>query len=158
MNKRELIRRAKTYDSKALAEIHTRYSRQIYDHVYRWTGDRSLAEDLTADVFMRFLETISSVDSQTSLQTWLYRIAGHLVIEHQRRQPSQSETPSEDTQNSELRQVIRRLPADQQQVLILKLVEELSNDEIAQILGTTEDSLKELQHRALIALRRLMAD
>jgi len=147
---RQLVRRAREYDRDALAEIHTRYSRKIYDHIYHWTGDRSLAEDLTAEVFMKFLETVEIINSQTSLQAVLYRIAGRLVIEHRGRQPLYSEPPSE------LRQVIRRLPADQQQVLVLKLVEEMPNHEIAQIIDRTEEAVKTLQHHALVALRWLM--
>jgi len=150
LDEHDLIRRARRYDAGALAEIHTRYSRPIYNHIYRWTGDRSLAEDLTADVFMQLLGIIDSVDTETSLRVLLYRIAGLLVIEHQRRLPLYSEPPSE------LRQVIRRLPADQQQVLVLKLVEDMPNHEIAQIIDRTEEAVKTLQHHALVALRWLM--
>jgi RNA polymerase sigma-70 factor (ECF subfamily) len=156
LDEHELIRRARRYDADALAAIHSRYSRPIYNHIYRWTGDRSLAEDLTAEVFMQLLGTIDVVDSETSLRVLLYRTAGNLVIEHQRRQSAQLDARSGNIQRPELRQAVRRLPPDQQQVLVLKLVEEMPNDEIAQIIDRTEDAVKALQHHALVALRWLM--
>ena len=156
LDEHELIRRARRYDADALAEIHTRYSRPIYNHIYRWAGDRSLAEDLTTDVFMQLLGAIDAVDSETQLRVSLYWIAGNLVIEHRGRQPAQLDAPSRGTQRPELRQVIRRLPADQQQVLVLKLVEDMPNHEIAQIIDRTEEAVKTLQHHALVALRWLM--
>lgn len=158
LDEHELIRRARRYDADALAEIHTRYSRPIYNHIYHWTGDRSVAEDLTTDVFMQLLGAIDAVDSETQLRVLLYRIAGHLIIEHQRRQPAQPNTASGGTQRPELRQAIRRLPPELQQVLVLKLAEGMSNAEVGHVIDRTENAVKALQHRALVALSRLMRD
>ena len=81
----ELLKRAGENDKYALSEIHTLYKRQLYDHIYRWTGDRALAEDLTTNVFVQFLETVAAGNVQASLRILLYQIAGNLVVEHQRR-------------------------------------------------------------------------
>ena len=153
MDEWELLKRAGEYDQDALSEIHTRYYRQLYDHIYRWTGDRALAEDLTTDVFVQFLETVTAGNVQASLRILLYQIAGNLVVEHQRRQP-QPDTVPENAGHATLRHAIRQLPADQQQVFILKLLEDWSNGEIAQVLSVTESEIKELQYGALLAFSR----
>ena len=176
-DERELIRRAKEYDLEAFAEIYKRYYHSIYNYIYYRVSDTSIAEDLCSEVFLKALEAIQSFTFQgVPFSAWLYRIAGNLVIDHYRRQPPQPEISLEDTNrplvaddnpgaaleqyftHQELRQALRQLTADQQQVIILKFVDGLSNSEVAQILGKTEGAVKSLQHRALASLGRLMGE
>jgi RNA polymerase sigma-70 factor (ECF subfamily) len=171
---RELIRRAKEYDPGAFAAIYERYYQKIYNYIYYRVSDGVMAEDLCADVFVKALEAIDSYTFQgIPFSAWLYRIAGNLVIDHYRRQPTQPETSLEDTRplveeegpghslerhfdHQELRRALHGLTSDQQQVVLLKFVDGLSNSEVAQILGKTEGAVKSLQHRALASLDRLM--
>jgi RNA polymerase sigma-70 factor (ECF subfamily) len=172
-NDRHVFEAAREYDPAVLAEIYDQYSAKIYSYIYHRTGDRELAEDLTADVFLRALEAIQNKKGWTSsLQGWLYRIAHNLVVDHFRRQSKREGPPlneriaaSDDRSlqiaerilaGEKLRAALQHLTEDQQQVIILKFVEDLSNREVAEIIGKTEGAVKALQHRGLAALRRIL--
>lgn len=175
-DERELIRRAKEYDVEAFAEIYERYYQSIFNYIYYRVSDTTLAEDLCSEVFLKAMEAIESFTFQgVPFSAWLYRIAGNLVIDHYRRQSAQPEVVLGDSRplvaddnpgaaleqqftHQELRQALRKLTVDQQQVIILKFVDGLSNSEVAQILGKTEGAVKSLQHRALASLGRLMGE
>lgn len=175
-DERELIRRAKEYDPAAFAEIYERYYQKIYNYIYYRVSDGTTAEDLCSEVFVKALEAIDSYTFKgIPFSAWLYRIASNLVIDHYRRQPPQPDMPWEDSQplvahdnpgerlerefdHQELRAALRGLTSDQQQVIILKFVDGLSNNEVAHILGKTEGAVKSLQHRALASLGRLMGE
>jgi RNA polymerase sigma-70 factor (ECF subfamily) len=170
-----LLERAKEYDLVALGEIYDTYSIKIYNYVYRRLGDVHLAEDITADVFVRMLEALQHKKfAKICLSAWLYRIAHNLIVDHFRR-TSREELFSLDEQlmaaslntadavkrrlaQQQLRAAISRLPETQQQVIMLKFVEGLSNAEVAQVLGKTNGAVKALQHRALASLRRILEE
>lgn len=168
-----LLERAGAYDPVALAEIYDQYYNRIYTYIYHRLGDAGLSEDLTAEVFLRMLESVKASRAwHTSLTGWLYRIAHNLVIDHYRRQakregPELNERiiPAADNpvlsfekllSEQQLREAIHTLTDDQQQVIFLKFVDDLSNAEVADILGKTEGAIKALQHRALASLRRAL--
>ncbi|MFQ6057389.1 MAG: sigma-70 family RNA polymerase sigma factor [Anaerolineae bacterium] len=174
-DEKRLLERAREYDPVALGQIYDQYSVKIYNYIYYRLGDARLAEDLTADVFLKMLEAVkASAAWKISLSGWLYRIAHNLVIDYFRRQPRREALPLDErliaAQNSpaiglesvlaqqRLRAAISRLTEDQQQVIILKFVEDMSNAEVAEILGKSEGAVKALQHRALAALRRIMGE
>jgi RNA polymerase sigma-70 factor (ECF subfamily) len=170
-----LLERAGEYDPVILGQIYDEYFGRIYAYIYHRIGDARVAEDLTADVFLRMLESVKAEKGwQTSLTGWLYRIAHNLVIDHYRRQ-SKRDGPSLDERlvaaaestslrmetllsQEQLRTAIQTLTEEQQQVVVLKFVEDLSNAEVARILGKTEGAVKALQHRALVTLRRALGD
>ena len=170
-----LLERARKYDLVALGAIYDRYSTRIYSYIYRRVGDANLAEDLTAAVFTKMLEAIRSAKPwRTSFSGWLYRIAHNIVVDHYRSWRKDSELPLEERlvanrgdpvqaldrtlTKERLRVAIRQLTDDQGSVILLKFVEGFSNAEVAGVLGKTEGAIKSLQHRALDALRRIMAD
>ena len=171
----ELIRRAQEYDPLAFGEIYDQFHRGVYKYVYYRIGDQSLAEDLTMEVFTKAMERIDRFDFRgVPFAAWLYRIASNLVIDHFRRLPKQASVPLEDMlvstvelpaeslyekfSHQALRRALADLTDDQQQVVILKFVDGLSNMEVAQILGKTEGAVKSLQHRALSTLGRALGD
>ena len=87
----ELLAAAMQYNAAALGEVYDRYEAKIYSYIYRRTGDQSLAEDLTAQVFLKMLESIRNRKAwHSSFSGWLYRIAHNLVIDHYRRRDRQS--------------------------------------------------------------------
>lgn len=174
----ELVERARS-DQAAFGELYQRYARAIYNYVYYRTGNHHEAEDLTARTFQQALGHIESyVDRGLPFSAWLYRIAHNLVANWHRDQARRMVVsidelgtagahvePLHDTmqplemlaedheQRDRLLAAIRRLPADRQQLLILKFVERLSNAEVAAIMGRTEGAVKSLYHRTLVALR-----
>lgn len=166
----ELIQRAKAYDPDALSTLYERYYQGIYRYVYYRVGSAALAEDLTADVFVKMLNGIPSYSMQgVPFSAWLYRIARNRLIDHMRRQPEKADLSLEEArvdsiasgetaleqalQRDELLKAVQVLTAEQQQVIILKFIEDMDNATIAAVLGKTEGAVKSLQHRALDTLR-----
>lgn len=166
-----LIDQART-DREAFGELYARYHDKIYNYIYYRTGNAEDAEDLTAKVFMRAMQHIGRYEDQgVPFSAWLYRIAHNLVAnwhrDNSRRQILSlddiaqwrvSEDSPEFTaqlmdDKAALLASIRRLPADRQELLTLKFVENLSNVEIGNIMGRSEGAIKSLYHRTLLALR-----
>jgi RNA polymerase sigma-70 factor (ECF subfamily) len=171
----DLICKAQEYDPVAFGRIYERYYNGVYKYIYYRVGDQSLSEDLTMEVFLKAMEAIDTFTFRgVPFSAWLYRIASNLVVDHFRRQPAQSTLSLEekmllgvdvpvqqlDSQftHEVLRQALAELTEDQQQVIILKFVDGLSNVEVAQILGKTEGAVKSLQHRALASLGRVLGE
>jgi RNA polymerase sigma-70 factor (ECF subfamily) len=159
-------------DQEAFGTLYERYVGRIYNYIYYRTGNQFDAEDLTARVFFRALRHIGNyTDRGLPFSAWLYRIAHNLVANWHRDNSRRREVPLEEillvrpngehpettlVQNEELESLmhmIRCLPEERQQLLILKFVDHLSNAEIGQIMGRTEGAVKSLYHRTLISLR-----
>jgi len=166
-----LIERAKR-DADAFGALYERYVDRIYNYIYYRTSDVHEAEDLTARVFYRALGRIEEYDQRGApFAAWLYRIAHNLVANWYRDRGRRKYVRLDDLvtlaekglgphhqaeQNEEaqaLLKVIGRLPAERQQLLILKFVDGLSNADIAKIMNRSEGAIKSLYHRTLIALR-----
>lgn len=167
-----LIRRAQ-HDAKAFGELYERYVDRIYNYIFYRVGDVAEAEDLTAHVFYQALGHIEAYKARgVPFVAWLYRIAHNVVANWYRDRrrhpnvrlddmatlPALGDSPHQRAEQNEEAQIllraIRRLPAKQQQLLILKFSEHLTNEEIGQIMGCTEGAVKALYHRTLVALRK----
>ncbi|GAB4411098.1 MAG: sigma-70 family RNA polymerase sigma factor [Anaerolineales bacterium] len=165
-----LIERAKT-DPEAFGILYERYVDRIYSYVYYRTGNHADAEDLTAKTFYRAMQHIRHYQERgLPFSAWLYRIAHNLVANwHRDRGKRQvvsldelhsltvGEGPERAAERRErtetLLRVIRNLPPERQELLILKFVEHLSNAEIGKIMGRSEGAIKSLYHRTLLSLR-----
>ena len=172
-----LVEQAKN-DPDAFGLLYEQYIDKIYNYVYYRTGNAHEAEDLTAKVFYQALNHIPRyVQRGAPFSSWLYRIAHNLVANWHRDRSrrkvvslDQLATLSSQRENGPWQQVaqgerrdallaaIRRLPADRQQLLILKFVERMPNAQIGQIMGRSEGAIKSLYHRTLLALRQDMSD
>ena len=167
----DLVQLAKD-NQDAFGILYERYVGKIYNYVYYRTGNHHDAEDLTAMVFYRAMGHIRNYTERgVPFQAWLYRIAHNLVANWHRDRGRrkivaledyagpgpQQEHPDSHTEDEAERElllrVIRRMPEERQQLLILKFIEHLSNAEIGEIMGRTEGAIKSLYHRTLIALR-----
>lgn len=170
-----LLAAAMQYDEAALSELYDRYEAKIYAYIYRRTGDEALAEDFTAQVFLRMLESIRDQKAwHSSFSGWLYRIAHNLVIDHYRRKGRQGtvnideaaptaseEHDPEDTiaktlDAERLRAAIHRLTDEQAEVVSLRFLEGYSISEVATMMNRTEGAIKALQYRAVATLRNLL--
>ncbi len=173
----DLLANASQGDKDAFGILYERYVERIFNYTYYRTGNLHDAEDLTARVFQRAMNHIRSyTDRGVPFSAWLYRIAHNLVAnwhrDRSRRQeipindlpvlPSKSDLPESRLVHSQeqdsLLRLIRRLPPDRQQLLILKFVENLSNVEIGQVMGRSEGAVKSLYHRTLLTLRDQIGD
>lgn len=160
-------------EGAAISALYRRHVQAIYRYIYHRVGDAQIAEDLTAEVFVRAIEGLPNYQPRgIPFVAWLYRIAQARIADYFRQEqrtgttsiegdlPSGEDSPLAVVERSfrqeRLREAINQLTPDQQHVIILKFVEDLSNSEVAQILGKTEGAVKSLQHRALKTLHRLM--
>src|SRR5690554_3758048 len=172
----DLVDMAKEGDKDAFGELYERYVEKIYNYIYYRTGNHHDAEDITARVFFRAMAHIETYTERgIPFQAWLYRIAHNLVANwhHDRGRrkiialedyvgPTQNDSPDSQAETREeqalLLEKIRQLPAERQQLLILKFIERLPNAEIGEIMGRTEGAIKSLYHRTLNALRDDLKD
>jgi RNA polymerase sigma-70 factor (ECF subfamily) len=80
----EIVRKAQRGDERAFAELVRAYERPVYSYVLRLTGDRSLAEDLTQDVFVRVLQGLAGFSFRCKFTTWLFQVTKNRVLDELR--------------------------------------------------------------------------
>lgn len=172
LSEKEVLAQAGQGDKQAFGVLYDRYAERIYNYIFYRTGNSLDAEDLTARVFFRAMRHITNyTDRGVPFSAWLYRIAHNLVANWHRdssrrqevaledgyRSPKGDEYPEaalmQNEEQSALLSLIRDLPEERQQLLILKFVEHMSNAEIGEIMDRTEGAIKSLYHRTLLALR-----
>lgn len=159
-------------DSAAFGLLYERYVTRIYNYIYYRVGNVNEAEDLTERVFLRALRHIGNYSHRgLPFSAWLYRIAHNLVANWHRDNSRRKDVPLDEgllisqhfnfpeqellrgEERDRLLEVIHMLPADRQELLILKFVDNLSNAEIGNVMGRTEGAIKSLYHRTLLSIR-----
>lgn len=171
IDERTLLPRLYALEEAALEIVYDTFRPPLYRYAYRLLGRPDSAEDVVAETFHRLLQALyQGVGPRKHLQAWLYRVLHNLVVDQYRRQTYQPQAlpgdlaaesdPDEEVQRlivqERIRQALRRLTRDQQQVIICKYLEGMSNEEVAAVLGKPVGAVKSLQHRALAALRRIL--
>jgi RNA polymerase sigma-70 factor (ECF subfamily) len=165
-----LLAAARRLDSRALAAIHDRYYPDLYRYLLYRTNDPPAAEDLTSEVFMRFLDALHTGKRLDHLPAWLFGVAGHLAADHFRRQARRPQVelvdemmasgigPEALAENNQraaaVRQALSQLTDEQQQVLALRFGQGHSIDMAAGAMQKSATAVKQLQFRAIAALRR----
>ena len=161
--------RAQGGDRTAFSELYEQYSPKIYTYVLRHVnGDQEVAQDLTSDVFLKAMEHLASYRFQdVPFSSWLYRIAHNRVVDHYRRGPKQPLLALEHDGAAEgsvsldvswlcnrkvLADAIGLLTPEQRFVIVLRLLQSRSVAETAQMMGRSEDAVKQLQRRGLASL------
>jgi RNA polymerase sigma-70 factor (ECF subfamily) len=176
----DLVRRCRAGDGSAWEEIVTAYSRRIFNLAYRFTSSVEAAEDLTQEVFIRIYKTLDQYDSkQGNLSNWLMRLARNLIIDDYRhRQRNPQDTYAEDVEDhtfhlhsvggsahkemerrelaAQVQQGIDKLPADLRTCVILRDIEELSYQEIVELLKIPEGTVKSRINRGRIELAKIL--
>jgi RNA polymerase sigma-70 factor (ECF subfamily) len=147
----------------------------IYRYTFGRVRDAEVAEDLTAQVFLKALEGLPSYrPTGAPFRAWLYRIAHARTVDYWRQQQRRQEVmlaetlvasdPSPDavtvarSEWSMAVELLGELTDDQRDVIILRFIEEMSLAEVAETLDKTVGAVKALQHRALAALVRLRSE
>jgi RNA polymerase sigma-70 factor (ECF subfamily) len=169
----ELVERYLTGDTAAFDEIMVRYERQIYRICYRFVENREDALDLAQDVFIKAFEHLATFRRESSLKTWLYRIAMNHCINHVKKHSQEFVEVTEYTgsvyasvhteledreQREQFRQLVKLLPPKQKAILELRINEHLSYEEIAKISGRSISTIKASVFFALEKLRKLVKD
>ena len=167
----EWVLMAKNGDADAFGEIYDHYVDQIFKYVY-YRVPQGEAEDMVETVFMKAWEKLYQYKpKQNGFGAWLFRIAHNLIVDMYRGRKDKEflelsdDTPeyrrehnpvkmTEDGLHSEkLRLAISKLNKSHRQIIILKFINELSNDEISNILKKNEGNIRILQFRALKELK-----
>lgn len=182
----ELVERLKGGDGEAFGALLRRYQGKVYRLAMNMMRNAQDAEEVTQDVFLAVYRKIGEFEGRAAFSTWLYRVASnaalmklrgrrsepHLSIEgegptfapdghHARPVADWSELPEDQLLSAErrrvLEQAIEALPPDYKAVVVLRDIEGLSNQEVAEVLGATVLAVKSRLHRARLALRERLA-
>jgi RNA polymerase sigma-70 factor (ECF subfamily) len=169
----QIIQNAKAGDAASFGTLYDLYMPRIYRFVFLRTHRREDAEDLTHQVFMSAWQNLHRYESRGfPFGSWLYRIASNAVIDHYRTAKTHApleavpeELLAEPNRMGEavdtaidvnrVRAMLTKLEPDQQNVLLMKFVDDMSNREIAEVLEKTEGAVRVIQHRAIKKLREL---
>ena len=164
-----LIEKAKKGDKDAFGKLYSSYLDAIYRYVFfRVENDRQTAEDITEEIFLKAWRHIDQFKIGTgTVQAWLYKIASTTVIDHHRTKKQQvnmheeiaDESTIEEqfvkkTEQQQITRALKTLTDEQQSVIIMKFINDLSNKEIARVLNMSNDAVRALQYRALKNLRK----
>lgn len=166
---REAIEACQRGEREAFDRLVELYQRNVYRLCYRYVNNHEDANDLAQDVFLRAWRAIGRFRGDSSLRTWLYRIAVNACLNHRAlKRPPMQELPealadpgrgadasvlSRD-ESRLVREAVRQLPERQRATLILKVYHELTHEEVASILGSTVGTVKSNLFHALGNLRR----
>jgi RNA polymerase sigma-70 factor (ECF subfamily) len=169
---------ARRREPAAVSRVYTAYAPALFRFFLAAVGDRPTAEDLTGDVFKSAIEDLPRFRGPVeALGGWLFQIARHDLSDHRRRQARNLVQPLEDlleeaaaaggavdpeelaldrVEGHRVLAALRQLTSDQREVLLLRLVANLTAPEVAEILNKSTDAVKALQHRGLASLARVL--
>jgi RNA polymerase sigma-70 factor, ECF subfamily len=177
MESNDLVARARQGDHEAFRLIFEREHRFVMRFLYAMVGERSLAEELTQETFVRAYRRLNTIRTEVKISTWLCGIARNVALNWLRSHRKQDQSLAEESMvqecvddlasqpdryllNSELRQVIHNalvsLDHDKRLVFTLKVMQQLSYEDIAAITGHSIPKLKTDLHRAKAAIRRML--
>jgi RNA polymerase sigma-70 factor (ECF subfamily) len=175
LDENALLRNARVMDQRALAAIHDAYYGAIYRYISFRVDDLQAVEDLTSEVFTRFLAAMGKrFGRPNSIGPWLYGTASHVVKEYYRSQgrwnlvaldesiAAEEMGPAQATEEMwtrrELRQALQELTEDQKMVLSLRFGGNLPIRAVSKLMNKSEGAVKMLQVRAVSALARQMVE
>ncbi len=173
----DLVTRAQGGDAEAIGQLYDQHHEALFRYVWARVGERPLAEDLTGEVFMRMLNALPRYRAAAApFRAWLYQIASNLLVDHYRKMSRQSLAPLHEAERNSaglndvtalveqqltlerVHQALARLDETQREVVTLRFLSGLSLQEVASALGKTENAVKALQHRGLMALREMLME
>lgn len=170
-NEKELVLKSKQGDNLAFGMLYDRYIKRIYNFVFYKTYNKEIAEDITSQTFFKALNNIQSVDPERSFSSWLYKIAQNTVIDHYRKdRPTQDiddvwdisdETDfvhdiETDLQFKKVKKHLDQLSLVERDIIIMRVWQDMSYKEIAEVVGKTEANCKMIYSRSIKKLREMM--
>lgn len=170
----KLIERAKSGDSSAFGLLYDYYLPRIYRFVLIKVGHREVAEDITHLTFLKAWENIDRYSYRGySFGSWLYRVARNTMMDHYRSKSPQiylddiftepesdKPRPGENLdikiESEKILAVMIKLSGLEQDVIIMRFVEDMSTKEVSEAVGKSEGAVKLIQHRAMKKLKELL--
>jgi RNA polymerase sigma-70 factor, ECF subfamily len=175
----KIVERCLQGDDAAWEVVVNSYAKRIYNLTYRYTCRRDEAEDLTQDIFIRVYQNLKSFRSESgSFQSWVMKIGRNLIIDHYRRtrrfqQSAGTEemeamnlkddrlpNPQRGVEQSEaaifLREGLQGLSPELKEAIILRDLEDMTYQDIAELLGIPEGTVKSRINRARLELAKLL--
>lgn len=182
---RALLRRLRDRDERAFRELIDAHRDRVFNITYRMLGQREEAEEIAQEVFITVFKTIDTFREESKFSTWLYRVTvnhcknriKYLARRHDRERDELDETAQETNGatgaplaiarpdralagaqlEALMQEAIAKLDDDQRVVVILRDVEDLSIEEICEITGLPDGTVKSRLHRARLVLRKRLA-
>jgi len=174
MNEQKCIRACKEGKLEYFEELYSQYVKDIYRFVFYRVRNKELAEDITSDVFFKALKAIGSFSEGQSFRAWIYTIARNTLIDQYRKHKDITSLDNEDTPDvrdesqdvekqahhtlllEQVQDALKHLSESQRDVVIMRVWDELSYKEIAEITGKTEGNCKMIFSRAVVQMRELV--
>lgn len=177
VNEQEIIQRAIDGDLDAFGEVVHLYERPVFNLAYRMLGERTEAEDAAQEAFLRAYSNLRRYDPNRSFKTWILSITSNHCIDRLRRRrltwysldeplpphpalTSNKPGPEAEAMAAErseaVQQLLNQLSEDYRMVVVLRYWYDLSYEELAQMLDTTESAIKSRLFRARQALAKLI--
>lgn len=179
MNERELIARLQKRDEAAFEELIRQYEKKVYTLCFRMCGNSEDAEEAAQDAFLALWRGIDRFRQESSLSTWIYRLATNACIDTLRRRKKQSgcvslddeelfvdavdtsPQPQETVEHRETQKLLQEglsaLPEEYRKVLILREIEGLSYTEIAESASIELGTVKSRISRGQSLLRNFLS-
>jgi RNA polymerase sigma-70 factor, ECF subfamily len=171
-----IIERCLAGDQSAWEDIVRLHRRKVFNIAYKFVGKHDLAEDLTQDIFLKLYRSLDTFDRRANFQTWLISVSRNLCIDHYRSVRKERETINRDVDPSTLMPVSRdrsaysqlelrdrvqllraavdTLPPTLRTAVLLRDIQELTYQEIADRLGVPEGTVKSRINRGRTELAR----
>ena len=169
-----LVQAAKLGDRTALVKLIERYQNRLYRALIPITNNAEEALDVTQETFVQVFRKLTSFQEEAHFFTWIYRIGFNIARTHQRRQrpdsidtsqvmiPSSDQSAEQQLESHEFREALKlaiaNLPEDQQQVILLREIEEYDYQQIAATLDISLGTVRSRLHRARAQLRELLSN
>ena len=175
-------------DARAFEVLLNRHKRPVFNFIFRFVGDRTVAEDLLQDVFLRSIRGAERYQKQAKFTTWLYTIARNLCVDHSRRQkhrrvysldtpmdrtpqggatlldvvsdkaPGTDRTAESQRMHTRLQGAIDELSAEQREVFVMREFLDMRFKDIADVVGCPENTVKSRMRYALDKLRASLGE
>jgi RNA polymerase sigma-70 factor (ECF subfamily) len=169
-----LLQRIATGDRQALADLYTRHQRALFRYLLQLTPDQALAEEILQDTLVAAWQGAATFGARSAVRTWLFGIArrqahnrlrqrglpledADVLLELPAPDPDPQDAVLAGAEREELAQALRQLTAPHREVLLLVLVDDLSYQDAAQVLGVPVGTVKSRLNHARSALRAQLA-